>query len=241
MNTKFTSNTPWDRSEITIGIRKWILVNLVVLLALGASLFLAAGRIDWGPGWVYLGVILAGQTATTLILVPTNPRLLEERSWMQKGSKSWDQMIVGLIDAVWLLTAIVAGLNARFGWSPRLPLGLLVAGWVVLVLGYLVFLWAMVSNRFFSSFVRIQTNRGHTVESGGPYRYVRHPGYAGDILIFIATPLALASLAAFLPASLIIGLFVYRTILEDRTLQIELSTYADYARRVRYRLLPGVW
>lgn len=241
MNAKITSEKPKDRIGITAGVLKWLLVNLVFLLALGFSLFLAAGRMDWRLGWIYLGVIAAGQIAATLILLSTNPTLLGERAWMQKGSKPWDTVIVSLGDAGWMVIAIVAGLDTRFSWSPRLGVGFPVAGLVFIVLGFVVFLWAMASNRFFSSFVRIQTDRGHTVETGGPYRYVRHPGYVGALLMYMGSPLALASLWTFLPAALLLGLFVCRTALEDRTLQLELEGYADYARRVRYRLLPGIW
>lgn len=241
MNAKITSEEPKDRFTITAGVLRWILVNLVFLLALGLSLFLAAGRMDWWLGWIFLGVIAAGQTATTLMLLLINPTLLGERAWMQKGSKPWDKVIVSLGDAGWMATAIVAGLDARFSWSPRLSVGFPVAGLVLIVLGYVVFLWAMASNRFFSSFVRIQADRGHTVEIGGPYRYVRHPGYVGALLMYMASPLALASLWTFLPAALLLSLFICRTALEDRTLQLELDGYADFSRRVRYRLLPGVW
>ena len=241
MNTKLASEKPKDRFAITAGVLRWILVNVVFLLALGLSLFLAAGRIDWRLGWIFLSVVVAGQIATTLILLPSNPTLLAERAWMQKGSKPWDTVIVSLGDAGWMGTAIVAGLDTRFGWSPRLAAGLSATGVVLIVLGFILFLWAMASNRYFSSFVRIQTDRGHTVETGGPYRYVRHPGYVAALLIYTASPLALASLWTFIPAALMLILFVFRTALEDRTLQAELEGYAEYARCVRYRLLPGVW
>ena len=160
---------------------------------------------------------------------------------MQKGSKTWDKVIVSLGEAGWMLTGIVAGLDTRFSWSPRLGVGFTVAGLVLIVLGYVVFLSAIASNQFFSSFVRIQTDRDHTVETGGPYRYVRHPGYVGALLVYISSPLALGSLWTFIPAALMLVLFIFRTALEDRTLQAELEGYADYAWRVRYRLLPGVW
>ena len=160
---------------------------------------------------------------------------------MQKGSKPWDKVIVSLGDAGWILTGIIAGLDTRFGWSPRLGTGFVVAGFVLIGVGYMVFLWAMASNRFFSSFVRIQTDRGHTVETGGPYRYVRHPGYVGALLIYMSSPLALASLWTFVSAALLLVLFILRTALEDWTLQNELEGYAAYAQRVHYRLLPGVW
>lgn len=240
-NAQRTSDQPKNRFVIRTGVVRWILVNLIFLLALGISLFLAAGRIDWRLGWIFFGVVTAGQIATTLILISINPALLGERAWMQKESKPWDKLIVGLGEAGWMLTGIVAGLDARFSWSPRLGVGFSVVGFVLIVLGYGIFLWAMVSNRYFSSFVRIQTDRGHTVETGGPYRYVRHPGHVGALLIYISSPLALASLWTFVSATLLVVLFIFRTALEDQTLQLELEGYAEYAQRVRYRLLPGVW
>ncbi len=241
MNGKISAEKPNDRPTIRKGVLQWMLVNLVFLLALGTSMFLAAGRLDWDLGWIFLGGLTAGQTAMTLLLLPTNPALLGERSWMRKGSKPWDTLIVSLGDAGWLVLGVVAGLDARFHGSPRLPIEVPVIGFGLLGLGYLVFLWAITSNRFFSSFVRIQTDRGHTVETSGPYRYVRHPGYAGALLVYSASPLALASLWAAIPALLMVCLFLYRTVREDRTLQVELDGYAAYAQRVRYRLLPGVW
>lgn len=241
MNTKVASGKPTNHFAITAGVLKWILINIVFLFTLGLSLFLAAGRIEWRLGWIFLGVITAGQIATTVLLLARSPTLLGERAWMQKGSKLWDKVIVSLGEAGWIGTGIVAGLDARFGWSPRLGVELQVAGLVLIVLGFGIFLWAMASNRFFSSFVRIQADRGHIVETGGPYRYVRHPGYVGALLTYLASPLALASLWTFIPSALMLVLFVFRTALEDRTLQAELRGYAEYARRVRYRLLPGVW
>lgn len=241
MGAKITYEKPAGQSTLTAGVFKWTSVNLIFLVALGFSLFLTAGRINWGLGWAYLGVLIAGQIATTLLLLSINPTLLGERSWMQKGSKRWDKLIVSLSDVGLFSIVIVAGLDVRFHWTPPLAVGLPLAGVGLLVLGYLVFLWAMASNRFFSSFMRIQTDRGHTVETGGPYRYVRHPGYVGFLFVYIATPLALGSLWTYLPVALIIGLYIYRTALEDRTLQRELDGYVDYARRVRYRLIPGVW
>lgn len=241
MDAKVTPEESKRGSAITAGALKWLLVNIVFLLILGASLFLAAGRMDWRLGWIFLGVITAGQTATTLMLLATNPTLLGERAWMQKGSKFWDKVIVSLGEAGWIAIVIVAGLDRRFGWSPHLRPAFPVAGQVLIVLGFGIFLWAMTSNRFFSSFVRIQTDRGHRVATGGPYRYVRHPGYVGAVLTYLASPLALDSLWTFIPAALMIGLFVFRTVLEDRTLQAELTGYAAYARQVRFRLVPGVW
>jgi protein-S-isoprenylcysteine O-methyltransferase Ste14 len=109
------------------------------------------------------------------------------------------------------------------------------------VLGWALFMWAMGANAFFSEAVRIQEERGHTVVTDGPYRYVRHPGYVGAILALFATPLLLGSLWALIPAGLATIGYVVRTALEDKTLQEELDGYTEYAQQTRYRLLPGVW
>ena len=188
MNTKVASRKPTDRSTTMTGVFRWVVVNIVFLLGLGLSLFLAAGLIDWLLGWIFLGVVTAGQIATTLMLLAVNPTLLGERAWMKKGSKPWDTVIVGLADAGWMVTAIVAGLDRRLNWSPHLGGGFSVVGFVLIMAGFILFLWAMASNRYFSSFVRIQTDRGHTVETGGPYRFVSHPGYVGALLTSLASP-----------------------------------------------------
>ncbi len=137
---------------------------------------------------------------------------------------------------------VLAGLDVgRFHWSGFVPLTLRVGALLIVCLGLSGWLWAMLANRFFSSEVRIQTDRGHYVITDGPYRYLRHPGYLSLILLFIASPLALGSLWAVVPALGVAGVFIWRTWFEDRILRTELAGYADYARQVRYRLLPGVW
>jgi protein-S-isoprenylcysteine O-methyltransferase Ste14 len=140
-----------------------------------------------------------------------------------------------------LLVAVVSALDERYGWSPPVPMSLSIVAAVAGVTGALLTLWAMASNRFFSGLVRIQTERGHTVASAGPYGFVRHPGYVGATLFSVLAPLMLGSLWAFLPALAGLTACIIRTSLEDRTLQAELPGYAAYAQRVRHRLMPGVW
>jgi protein-S-isoprenylcysteine O-methyltransferase Ste14 len=135
----------------------------------------------------------------------------------------------------------VAGLDHRFVWSPVFPLWLIVLGFILTSLGYAFGVWAFVENRFFSSVVRIQTDRGHVVCDSGPYRLVRHPGYAGTILALLGIVLALGSVWTLIPAAVALIIAVVRTALEDQTLQEELPGYRDYARRVRYRLIPGIY
>ena len=136
---------------------------------------------------------------------------------------------------------IVAGLDLRFSWSSPKPLAVHLIGMGTVALGYALFMWAMVSNAYFSEVVRIQEDRGHQVATDGPYRFVRHPGYAGAILSFLGSPLLLGSWWAFIPTALGVGGYILRTALEDKTLQLELGGYREYTERVRYRLIPGVW
>jgi protein-S-isoprenylcysteine O-methyltransferase Ste14 len=132
-------------------------------------------------------------------------------------------------------------LDYRHAWSTPAPNSIKLIGVVVLIVSFIPLTWAMTVNRFFEGTVRIQTNRGHQVISSGPYRYIRHPGYVGVILQFIAVPLALGTAVAWIPAMMGAALYVCRTWLEDRTLEAELPGYADFARHTRYRLIPGVW
>jgi protein-S-isoprenylcysteine O-methyltransferase Ste14 len=140
-----------------------------------------------------------------------------------------------------LVIPIVAGLDFRFGWPPEVAIWLQVAGFVVYALGWALHLWAMAANRYHALVVRIQSDRGQTVVTGGPYRFVRHPTYVGGIVMTVAAALVLGAAWALIPGALGGLLLFIRTILEDRTLQRELDGYREYAARVRYRLLPGVW
>ena len=138
-------------------------------------------------------------------------------------------------------TGHCAGLDHRFGWSPVFPLWLIVLGFLLISLGYAFAAWALIENRFFSSVVRIQVDRGHVVCDSGPYRVVRHPGYAGNMLALLGIVLALNSMWTLIPATVALIIAVIRTVLEDQTLQDELPGYRDYARRVRYRLIPWIY
>jgi len=217
-------------------------VTVVGTLAfLGGLLFLGAGRMDWGRAWVYLGISALMLVVNGVVLLRSNPEVVAERSRVHRGTKRFDKVFTLLYIPPFLALPVVAGLDAvRFGWS---GMGLPVAGVgaLLLVLGNVPILSAMVVNRHLEGTVRIQEDRGHQVVRTGPYRVVRHPMYVGMILQNIAAPLLLGSAWAFVPAVLMIGLMVWRTHLEDRTLHAELEGYADFARSTRYRLLPGVW
>jgi len=208
---------------------------------MGVALFWSAGRTDWWPAWALIVVMLAWSTATAIVILRFNPDLLADRLGPRKGAKPWDLAIMSIIGLTTLLRLIVAGLDQRYGWTSGTPLTAQVAALVVSALGYALVVWATASNAFFSQVFRIQSERGHSVATGGPYRYMRHPAYLGTILYELAVPVLLASWWALILGGLNVILLLLRTALEDRTLQAELMGYDDYAGQVRYCLLPGIW
>ncbi len=227
------------KARVNAVAMKGLVKVAIFMLILVAALFLSAGTLDWVMAWVYIGLVVVNSITVSLMM---DPELLAERAQPKENYKKWDLAIVIFMARVGpLLTMIVAGLNVRFAWSPQIRLGPQIAALVVLVLGLLLTDWAVVANKFFSGVVRIQEDRGHAVITGGPYRFVRHPGYAGSVLAILATPLMLSSLWALIPGGLTVVITVVRTALEDRTLQDELDGYRDYAHQVRHRLLPGIW
>jgi protein-S-isoprenylcysteine O-methyltransferase Ste14 len=231
-----------SKADIEHGIARWAGQMIAALVIAWVILFLAAGRLDWTAGWVYLGMNFLTQALSAMVLLPRRPDMLAERSKVREGTKEWDRFFAAAIVVFGTLAVLVtAGLDARFGWSAPVSGGL----WglaLALAFGSQMFVvWAMASNPFFATTVRIQDERGHRVVSSGPYRLVRHPGYFGSLIYNLAIPLVLGSLWTFLPALLTIAILVLRTRLEDRTLQAELPGYSEYAALVRRRLIPGVW
>jgi protein-S-isoprenylcysteine O-methyltransferase Ste14 len=206
-----------------------------------ATLFLPAWRLDWVWGWALVGVYALWVATNALILIPRRPELLVERVQSQKSSKAWEMAIMGIFGVSTIAKYILAGLDFRNGWTAPLSLPIHTAALLVTALGFAMVTWAMVANTFFSTTYRLQEDRGHAVASSGPYRVVRHPGYVGTIAFELATPIMLGSLWALMLGGLGALLIVVRTALEDRTLQEELSGYAEYTQRTRYRLLPKVW
>ncbi len=222
-------------------LRKARMKNTVLLVVLIAILIGGSGQVDWVEGWIYVLLVTSGPLATYLVVFKKSPDLLVERSRVRSGTKAWDKVLVPLIALVFPLAMwVLAALDKRYGRS-GFPAAVQVAGFVLVVAGILLMLWAMATNRFFASTVRIQKDRGHTVVSRGPYAYVRHPGYVGLLGYALGTPLALDSVVALIPAVLCAATTILRTALEDRTLKAELDGYADYARRVRSRLIPAIW
>lgn len=220
-------------------------VRLVVLyLLIPLVLLVCGGDFGWWQGWVYSLLIFVVGVGGHIWAERRHPGLMAERQNMEKAqsAKTWDKVLAPLMAlSVSFPLVIVAGLDHRFGWSPVFPLGLIVLGILLTTLGYAFATWALIENRFFSSVVRIQLDRGHVVCDSGPYRIVRHPGYAGNIVALVGIVLALNSLWTLIPAAVALIIAVIRTVLEDQTLKEELPGYRDYARRVRYRLMPGIY
>ena len=220
---------------------RYILGGILSVVGMGVALFWPAGRIAWWPAWAAIAVNLAWLTAMEIVILRLQPGLLADRLEAGKGAKNWDIAITSIIRLTQLARYIVAGLDQRYGWTGGFPVGAQIAALIVCVLGYALFVWAMASNAFFAQVVRIQSERGHAVATGGPYHYVRHPAYVGAMLYELAVPILLASWWALIVSGLSATLLVLRTALEDRTLQAELAGYVAYARQVRHRLVPGIW
>jgi protein-S-isoprenylcysteine O-methyltransferase Ste14 len=218
------------------------LFGIIFMLAVTATcLFGSAGRLDWPNAWVLLALSFASGVVSTAVLW-NNPDLMAERTTNAKAGKSWDKVIVAFCVLFGpMATWITAGLDARFHWSKPMSPWTFYTSVLVAVLAISMIAWSMKTNTFFSSVVRIQRERGHSVIMAGPYRVVRHPGYVGMAAFTLVTPLILNSRWAFVPALATVSLMVLRTALEDRTLHSELEGYAAYAHRVRYKLVPGIW
>src|SRR5210317_1835733 len=227
----------------TASPRQWISLVLVYL-SIPLVLLACGGDFGWWQAWVYSLLIVTAGIGGRIWAERRHPGLLAERQDIEKiqSSKAWDKVLAPLMAlSLSFPLVIVAGLDHRHGWSPVFPLWLIVPGFIMIALGYAFASWALVENRFFSSTVRIQTDRGHSVCDSGPYRIVRHPGYAGNLLALPGMVLAFGSMWILIPATVALIIALIRTALEDRTLQEELPGYQDYAQRVRYRLIPWIY
>lgn len=226
-----------------IGAR--LVVRLVLLGFFGpVLLFLASGDLRWIEGWAYAVFALLYTIVGRLALFIKSPGLAAERAagFSRADVEPWDRKIVPWIGLILpILMMIAAGLDHRFGGAPHFPVWLEAVSAAPLAAGALLGLWAALTCPFFSSVARIQTDRGQRVVTAGPYRFVRHPGYAGTIVFNALTPIFLGSSWALVPAGALIVLIVIRTRFEDRLLCERLDGYRDYAAKTRFRLLPGLW
>jgi protein-S-isoprenylcysteine O-methyltransferase Ste14 len=241
MNTASKVPSTSGRSDLTTGILMRALALAISFIVLAVVLFVGAGRLNWTWAWVYLSIYLATILINSTIMLRTNPETIAERG-RPKESKDWDKVVSGLWGLVeYLLLPLAAALDVRFGWTREFGVAWHIAGIVVVAVGLGLGSWAMLVNAYFSTVVRIQSERGHTVCRSGPYRYVRHPGYLGFSLQSLGIALLLGSWWALIPGIAAAAIMTIRTFLEDRMLQAELPGYVEYANQVRYRLLPGIW
>ncbi|MFN2112813.1 MAG: methyltransferase family protein [Anaerolineales bacterium] len=217
---------------------------LILVPLMLAVLLISAGSWSWWEAWAYTLTGTLVLLGSRLYIIYKQPDLALERSRAHELAdvKEWDKYLMPLTALVGPFASwIVAGLDHRLGWTPDLPNWIQIAALALIQLGSLLGTWAMAVNRFFSSQVRIQSDRGQKVIEEGPYRFVRHPGYAGGLVSWLAAPVFFSSWWVAVVAVLTIAASVARTALEDRVLQDELPGYREYAEKVRYRLIPGIW
>jgi protein-S-isoprenylcysteine O-methyltransferase Ste14 len=219
-----------------------IIIRVVfTILFMLALIFVPAGTLKWTEAWLFIFLYFSATTWSIILMKRHSPGLLRERMSRKKDVKSWDKKFMWAYLITLIPLAVLPGLDAvRFQWS-KVPLIVQVGAFIGFFPAMGIIFWAMKENAYLSDAVRIQKDRGHKVCTTGPYRYVRHPMYAGVILIMVCFPLFMGSLFSLIPAVIIAILFLFRTALEDKTLQEELPGYKEYAQKVRYHLVPGVW
>ena len=220
------------------------IVQMVIVVLIAPFIpMIISSQWDWWQAWAYAIASILAFVFSRLIVARKHPDLIAERArFMQaKDTKPWDKVLAPLLGLGSILILVAAGLDRFYGWSSAFSTGVNIIALVGIVIGYGFSSWALIENRFFSGTVRIQTERGHHVISTGPYRIMRHPGYAGGLFGYLFIPLLLDSLWAFIPAVLLVIVMVTRTALEDKTLQAELPGYSEFAQKTKYRLIPGIW
>jgi protein-S-isoprenylcysteine O-methyltransferase Ste14 len=229
--------------ENDAGLARKLVAQLLLWSAITAALlFVPAGTLHWPSAWAYLVLWLITGTWSGLVLARENPDILRERMrpLRQQAQKSWDRLVLPAILVGWAALHVMAGLDFRYSVS-FVPIWLRVIGAVGFVLATYVFHIVMLENSYASPLVKVDTERGHKVISTGPYAWVRHPMYGGAILYFVGAPLLLGSWFALVIGLILIGVMALRAVWEEQTLMAELAGYSDYAKRVRYRMVPGVW
>ncbi len=241
MNQKTETTAGEGKSTLIAGILKRVRTVAIFFVLIALILFLSAGKLDWVWAWVFLGISIVSVSINAPIMLRTSPETIAERGESPE-TKGWDKVVSGFWGLMmYIAIPLAAGLDVRFNWSGGIHIAWHISGAAALAAGLGLTSWAMIANAFFSTAVRIQSERGHTVCRSGPYRFVRHPGYVGFILQSLGLPVLLGSWWALIPGVVAALLMSLRTSLEDRTLQAELPGYLDYIQEVRYRLVPGVW
>lgn len=208
------------------------------LILQGLCLFISAWSIKWHWAWIFIFLNIFILILNSFIL-PLE--LIEERGKKKKDAKKWDKILTKISIIPLLGINIISGLDYHFNWSGQLNIIMNIFSLVIYLFSSMFITWSMISNKYFSTMVRIQIDRGHQVASSGPYKYIRHPGYLGFIIMMFAIPLALGSLYGLILSVISAILFIIRTSLEDKTLKDELNGYLEYSENVKYKLIPFVW
>ncbi len=220
-----------------------IFMLLLVLVIFPMLPMIISGRWNWWQAWVMLALFILSFIISRAIAARKTPDILKERANYDthENTQPWDKWLSPLVAFGSVFILLAAGLDESFNWSPDFPLAWELIGLALILIGYSLGSYAFVVNAFFSGTVRLQPERGHRVVSSGPYGWVRHPGYLGSLIASLGMPLLLESIWAFIPVLIFGYFFVLRTRLEDRFLQQNLPGHSEYAKNVRFRLLPGVW
>ncbi|HOU45211.1 MAG TPA: isoprenylcysteine carboxylmethyltransferase family protein [Anaerolineaceae bacterium] len=231
------------KNKNSVTIIRIVVMLLLVLVVIPLLPILISGRWNWWEAWVMLAVFVLSFILSRALAVRKSPDILKERANynQHENTQPWDKWLSPLVAFGSVFILLVAGLDALYHWSAGFPLAVEIAGLVLIAGGYILGSYAFIENAYFSGTVRIQDERGHRVVSSGPYGWMRHPGYLGSLVASLGMPLLLDSLWAFIPVVIFGAFFIIRTRLEDRFLQENLPGYREYAQKVRYRLLPGIW
>jgi protein-S-isoprenylcysteine O-methyltransferase Ste14 len=218
-----------------------IMIGILGLAVFTGAWFGIAGRVTWWQGWAFLLTFIIYTGILVWRLSKLNPDLVRERNRPADKAEAWDRVVMGIYFVFLMVLLVVSALDGgRYLWS-AVPLSVQMIGWVLLVVAGVMVWHVMMTNAYLSSWARIQDDRGQVVVQEGLYRRIRHPMYLGIIVGFLGIPLVLSSWWAMIPSVVIVGLFVYRTYLEDLMLIDGLAGYAEYTEKVRYRLIPGIW
>jgi protein-S-isoprenylcysteine O-methyltransferase Ste14 len=234
MKENTMENTQISQSEVIKLVGSRLLLGIPALLLI---LFLPAGTFAYWEAWIYLAILLIPMSIVMLYFLRKTPEFLVRRMQL-KEKESEQKIIVKLALLPFLLAFILPGIDKRLGWS-NVPILMIVAAQVLVCLGYIFVVLVFKENEFASRVIEVV--KGQKVIQSGPYRFVRHPMYLGATLMYIASPLALGSYWAMIPALFIIPIFIARIINEEKVLTKDLEGYSEYKQKTRYRLLPGIW
>ena len=224
------------------GALRWLRRETFGNLFLITMMFGLAGTWRWPMGWAFCGIYLIWSLGNVILVLPKNSAMLAERARPHPDRRRWDEQLLYLMGFLMTVEYVTAGLDLRFTWTQPFSLPVQLAGFLLAFIGFdVLMIWAMQANAFFVALVRIQSEREQKPVSSGPYRFVRHPGYLGTIMLHLGVPFMLNSSWAIIPGLLAVVVLVLRTYKEDQTLQAELAGYREYAERVPWRLFPGIW